>query len=207
MRGNTFGKLFSITSFGESHGTALGVTIDGMPSNLDVDLTELQTWLNKRRPGRLKISTSRDELDKIEVLSGIFNGKTLGTPITIIIKNTNQKSENYKELKNSPRPGHADETTLMKFGIRDHRGGGRSSGRETVSRVIGGYFASLIIKEVHIESFITQIAHFKNETINFDQQQGEIGFSDISMEPQIESFLLECKSTCVSCGVSIKIIA
>lgn len=207
MRGNTFGKLFSITSFGESHGAALGVTIDGMPPNVAIDLLELQKWLDKRRPGRLKVSTSRDESDILEVLCGIFQGKSLGTPITIIIRNTNQKSEDYNELEKNSRPGHADETTIMKFGVRDHRGGGRASGRETVARVIGGYFASLIISKIKIKSFITQIAHFKNETIDFDQKQGSLGFSDFAMEKDIESFLLDCKSNGESCGGSIRIIA
>lgn len=206
MRGNTFGKLFSITSFGESHGTALGVTIDGMPSNIKVSLKELQAWLELRRPGRLKVSTSRNEQDEIQVLSGLLNETTLGTPITIIVKNKNQKSEDYKDLKDNYRPGHADRTTQSKFGIRDHRGGGRSSGRETLSRVIGGYFASLITEQIRVKSFITQLAHFESEDYHFDTKLGKIGFSDPSKEEEISNFLIECKKNGESCGGTIEVV-
>ena len=202
MRGNQFGKLFSITTFGESHGEALGVIIDGMPSNVEISMDDLQAFVDRRRPGRLKVSTTRDEADKVEILSGIFENKTLGTPICVIVKNTNQKSSDYDKLKNEYRPGHADHTTLFKYGIRDHRGGGRASGRETVARVIGGYFASLIIKDIKAQSFITQIAHY---TFNQNTpEKSKLGLADSSCDQEIEKFLLECKQKGESCGGSVQ---
>lgn len=201
MRGNQFGKLFSITTFGESHGEALGVIIDGMPSNVEVSISELQKFVDRRRPGRLKVSTSRDEADQVEILSGIFENKTLGTPICAIVKNTNQKSSDYDKLKNEYRPGHADQTTLLKYGIRDHRGGGRASGRETVARVIGGYFASLIVNQIKAKSFITQLAHY-----SFNENKSEnsnLGLADSSKDQEVEDFLLQCKQKGESCGGSV----
>ena len=135
MRGNSFGNLFTITTFGESHGVGLGVTIDGMPSGFTVSLDDLQDELNKRRPGRLKISTARNEMDQAEILSGVFQGKTTGTPISMIIYNKDAKSRDYETIKNKFRPGHADYTYFKKYGIRDYRGGGRQSARETAARV------------------------------------------------------------------------
>jgi chorismate synthase len=157
MRGNTFGKLFSLTSFGESHGPAIGVVIDGVPSGLDFSLDDLQVALDRRAPGKSLGTSDRKEDDKAIVLSGIFEGKTLGSPIAVIVNNTNQKSADYDKLKNSHRPGHADKTTELKYGIRDHRGGGRSSGRETIARVIAGYFAGLVIPKVEVSAGITQM--------------------------------------------------
>lgn len=164
MRGNNFGKLFSITSFGESHGKSIGVVIDGVPSNLVVDLKALQEVLDKRRPGRLEGLTSRNENDEFQILSGIFEGKTLGTPICIIVQNKDQKSSDYDKLKTETRPGHADQTTLDKYGIRDHRGGGRASGRETIARVIGGYFAHLVMPQIEIFSYISKLGPFESST-------------------------------------------
>ncbi|MEX0799067.1 MAG: chorismate synthase, partial [Bacteriovoracaceae bacterium] len=181
MRGNSFGKLFSITSFGESHGPAMGVVIDGMPAGVSVDLESLQEELNKRRPGRLNVGTSRDEADQVEILSGVFEGKSLGTPIAAVVKNTNQKSQDYN--KSLRRPGHGDETFEQKFGHRDHRGGGRASGRETLARVIGGYFAGLILKEVRFKAYISQAGNFKAECSSpFDMEFGKCHFADPSQE-------------------------
>jgi len=151
MRGNTFGKMLSMTTFGESHGFAMGVVIDGIPPNLDFSYEKLTSWIERRRSGKMEGTSSRIEEDKPEILSGIFNDKTLGTPVAVIIKNTGQKSSDYDSIKNQPRPGHADQVTLDKYKIRDYRGGGRASGRETVSRVIAGYFASLILPDLEIE--------------------------------------------------------
>lgn len=204
MRGNQFGKLFSITTFGESHGDSLGVTIDGMPSNIKINLEHLQKFVDKRRPGRLKVSTSRVESDKVEVLSGIYEGVTLGTPIMVLVKNTNQKSHDYDKLKDQFRAGHADQTTNYKYGIRDHRGGGRASGRETVSRVIAGYFASLILPKLEVQTYITQIASHKF-TLNAPEFS-KFGLADSSKDTAIETFLLDCKSRGESCGGSIKCI-
>ncbi|MGB0454689.1 MAG: chorismate synthase [Bacteriovoracaceae bacterium] len=158
MRGNSFGKMFSFTSFGESHGVALGTIIDGVPPGLDFSLEDLQACLDRRAPGRVAGTTPRKEPDEAKVLSGVFENKTLGTPICIIVENKNQRSKDYDKLKSEYRPGHADKTTMLKYGIRDHRGGGRSSGRETIARVIAGYFASLIIPDVRVCGFITRLS-------------------------------------------------
>lgn len=152
MRGNSYGKMFSITSFGESHGKAMGVVVDGMVPGIEIDENELHQFLLRRAPGQTKGTTDRVESDRPDILSGIFEGKTLGSPIAVLIKNTNQRSGDYDALKKGFRAGHADETTMMKYGIRDYRGGGRASGRETVARVIGGFFASKILKDVRVES-------------------------------------------------------
>lgn len=204
MRGNQFGKIFSITTFGESHGDSIGVVIDGMPPNTEVNLNDLQNFVDRRRPGKLKVSTSRNEKDRVQILSGVFEGKTLGTPICVTIKNTNQDSSEYEKLKDEYRPGHADQTTLYKYGIRDHRGGGRASGRETASRVIGGYFASLIVPQIEVNSFITQLAHFSFSENN--NKNSIIGLSDSSKDSEVESFLLKCKEDGESCGGTVKCI-
>lgn len=198
MRGNSFGDLFTITTFGESHGNALGVTIDGIPAGLEVNLEDLKLELDKRRPGRLDVSTSRNEGDSPEILSGVFENKTLGTPIAVIVKNTNQKSSDYKELKDQYRPGHADKTTMQKFGFRDHRGGGRSSGRETLSRVIGGYFASLIMPKIEFKALIHQIG--PHRTHKASELNSKLGLSDSSMDDTIQEFLLDLKSRGESAG-------
>lgn len=200
MRGNTFGKLFSITTFGESHGEALGVIIDGVPAGLKFDPESLQTELDRRRPGRLKETTARNEADKFEVLSGIFEEKTLGTPISIIVRNTNQRSSDYN--KEMYRPGHADKTTELKFGHRDYRGGGRASGRETLCRVIGGYFASLIIPELNVIAKITQIGPEKiSSPDDFRSiKNSTLGLSDHSKDKEISNYLLKLKEDGNSIG-------
>ena len=164
MRGNTFGKLFSLTSFGESHGPAMGVVLDGVPSGLLFSQEDLQKCLDRRAPGKSPGTSDRKEADTTEVLSGIFEGKTLGSPIAIIVKNTNQKSADYDQLKDFHRPGHADKTTMQKYGIRDHRGGGRSSGRETISRVIAGYFAGLVVPQVKVLAGISEMGELRFST-------------------------------------------
>ena len=151
MSGNTFGKNFKITTFGESHGKALGVIIDGCPSDIDFDLDFIQSEMDRRRPGGAAIGTKRDEKDRIEVLSGVFESKTEGTPIALILYNNNQKSHDYDQIKDIFRPGHADYTYYKKYGIRDYRGGGRASGRETAARVAAGALAKLILKKYGIE--------------------------------------------------------
>lgn len=143
---NSFGQLFRMTSFGESHGVGLGVVIDGCPAGVSFDEEFLQTSLNRRRPGG-KMVSGRKELDQAEVLSGVFAGKTLGTPIAIMVRNVDQRSEDYQEISRSPRPGHADDTWKNKYGHSDHRGGGRSSGRETVARVMAGAVAEMFLCE------------------------------------------------------------
>jgi chorismate synthase len=158
---NTIGKLFTFTSFGESHGKGIGGIVDGCPSGLELDEAYIQQELNRRRPGQSSISTPRKEGDKVEFLSGIFEGKTTGTPIAFIIWNENQHSSDYDHLKEVYRPSHADYTYQQKYGIRDHRGGGRSSARETASRVVAGAIAKLALKQQGIEiiAFTSQVGH------------------------------------------------
>lgn len=201
MAGNSFGELFRITTFGESHGAALGCIIDGIPGNLTVNLDDLRAELKRRAPGQHEVHTTRKEADEPEILSGVFEGKTLGTPITVIVRNTDQRSEDYKELKNNYRPGHADETTMKKFGIRDHRGGGRASGRETVARVIGGYFAGLILKNVSTYAYIQQVGPYRlTTTPAHGSDRGEINVPDKKLTATIVDFLKECKAKGESAG-------
>lgn len=202
MPGNSFGEMFRVTTFGESHGEALGVIIDGMPGNLTVNLDDLAKELKRRAPGQHKVHTSRKEEDLPEILSGVFENKTLGTPITVIVRNTNQKSADYKNLKNDYRPGHADKTTMLKYGIRDHRGGGRASGRETLARVIGGYFAGLILNQISVYAYIEQVGPHKLTTspANHQVDRGEINIPDAEMTKRVITFLDECKSKGESAG-------
>lgn len=202
MSGNSFGQLFRITTFGESHGEALGVVIDGMPAGISVNVEDLRKELKRRAPGQHAVHTSRKEDDLPEILSGVFQDRTLGTPITVIVRNTNQKSSDYDNLKDSYRPGHADKTTMMKYGFRDHRGGGRSSGRETLARVIGGYFAGLIISDISFFAYIEEIGHFKlpYKPQDHSVDRGEINIPDKKMSDDVVSFLSECKSKGESAG-------
>ena len=158
---NTIGKLFTFTSFGESHGKGIGGIVDGCPSGIELDEEYIQKELNRRRPGQSDISTPRKEDDKVEFLSGIFEGKTTGTPIAFVIWNENQHSSDYDQLKEVYRPSHADYTYQQKYGIRDHRGGGRSSARETASRVVAGAIAKLVLKKsgIEITAFTSQVGH------------------------------------------------
>lgn len=153
MAGNSFGQLFKITTFGESHGAAVGVIVDGCPSNIDVDLEFIQAELDKRRPGQSKITTQRKETDTVQILSGVFEGKTTGTPIAMVIPNEDQRSKDYSHIKDTYRPSHADYTYDVKYGNRDYRGGGRSSARETVARVASGALAKLYLKQLGIQIF------------------------------------------------------
>ena len=158
---NVFGNILTLTTYGESHGTAIGGVIDGFPSGIDVDIDFIQTELSRRRPGQSKITTGRNEADKVEILSGTFEGKTTGCPIGFIIKNSDQHSDDYDNMRNVFRPSHADFTYEMKYGIRDHRGGGRSSARETVARCVGGAFAKLALKKygITINAFTSQVGN------------------------------------------------
>lgn len=160
---NTIGTIFSFTSFGESHGKAIGGVIDGCPAGINIDETFVQNELNRRRPGQSSVSTPRKENDKVEFLSGIFEGKSTGTPIAFVIWNEQQKSGDYDHLKNLYRPSHADYTYQQKYGIRDHRGGGRSSARETASRVVAGAIAKLALRKygISINAFTSQLGHIK----------------------------------------------
>ncbi|NDW09286.1 chorismate synthase [Dysgonomonas sp. 520] len=162
---NTFGNIFRLTSFGESHGVAIGGVIDGCPSGIEIDMDFIQNELNRRRPGQSKITTPRKEADEVEFLSGIFEGKTTGTPIGFIVRNANQHSSDYDNMKDLYRPSHADYTYQKKYGIRDHRGGGRSSARETIARCVGGAIAKLALKQLNISitAYTSQVGHVKLE--------------------------------------------
>ena len=157
MAGNTFGRIFTLTTFGESHGAAIGGIIDGCPPGIEVDFDAIQHELNRRRPGQSAIVTQRKEPDEVQFLSGIFEGKTTGAPIGFMVPNTNQKSDDYSHIKDVYRPSHADYTYDKKYGIRDYRGGGRSSARETISRVVGGAIAKQVLPQVTINAFTSSV--------------------------------------------------
>jgi chorismate synthase len=202
MPGNSFGSVFKCTTFGESHGEALGVIIDGIPAGLIFSLTDLTKEMKRRAPGQHKVHTARKEEDIPEILSGIFEDKTLGTPIAVIVRNTSQRSQDYDNLKNDYRPGHADKTTIQKYGIRDHRGGGRASGRETLARVIAGYFAGLVIPDIKFYAYIEQVAHYKLAQLPKDLSvdRGAINIPDPEMTKEVISFLEDCKHKGESAG-------
>ena len=172
MTSNTIGKIFNFTTWGESHGKAIGCVIDGVPSNIKLSEKDIQPYLNKRKPGQSKFTTQRKEEDKIEILSGTFEGKTTGHPISLIIYNQDKKSKDYSNIKDKFRPGHADYTYWAKYGIRDHRGGGRSSARETAMRVAAGAVARRVIEKkiknkVIIKGALIQIGKYKINYANW----------------------------------------
>lgn len=150
---NTFGNIYRLTSFGESHGPGIGGVIDGMPAGIEIDLEEVQRELSRRRPGQSKLTTPRKESDEVEILSGLFEGKTTGCPIGFFVRNTNQHSSDYENMRNLFRPSHADFTYTRKYGVRDFRGGGRSSARETIARVVGGAFAKQALRKLGVEIY------------------------------------------------------
>lgn len=160
---NSFGQIFRLSSFGESHGKGIGGVIDGCPAGLEIDLDFIQNELNRRKPGQSKITTQRDESDQVEFLSGIFEGKTQGTPIGFIVRNKDQHSDDYNNLKDVFRPSHADYTYIQKYGTRDHRGGGRSSARETIARVVAGAVAKLLLKRVgvSIHAYVSRVGEIQ----------------------------------------------
>ncbi|GIL17525.1 MAG: chorismate synthase [Oligoflexia bacterium] len=195
MSGNSFGRHFIIHTFGESHGAALGAIVDGCPAGLDFDLSFLQSELDRRRPGTNQSVSSRQEPDQVEVLSGVFQGKTLGTPIALIVRNQDQRSADYDQIQNQPRPGHADDIWRQKYGHVDHRGGGRSSGRETVSRVLGGAVAKMVLQKIYpnlkFETRIIQMGPFQNpsetqiaEALEKAKAQGESFGAQIELRIQ-----------------------
>ncbi|WP_228236033.1 chorismate synthase [Allomuricauda sp. M10] len=184
MAGNSFGQLFRLTTFGESHGKALGGVIDGCPAGLELDLDFIQQELDRRKPGQSAIVTQRKEPDTVEFYSGLFEGKTTGTPIGFAIHNTNQKSHDYSHIKDSYRPSHADYVYDQKYGFRDYRGGGRSSARETASRVVAGAIAKQFLKDVKISAFVSQVGELKLE-----KPYQELDFSNI------ESNAVRCPDT------------
>lgn len=180
MAGNTFGNLFKIMTFGESHGRGIGVVIDGCPAGIELDLIYIQNQLNRRKPGQSKIVTQRKEADEFEILSGIFEGKTTGTPITLFIANTNQKPRDYAHIQDKFRPSHADYTYTQKYGHRDYRGGGRSSARETAARVAAGAIAQQILEQkgIKITAYVSQVG-----SIKLEKDYSELDFNQIEATP------------------------
>ncbi|MCL4104887.1 UNVERIFIED_CONTAM: hypothetical protein GTU68_018594 [Idotea baltica] len=172
---NSFGHLFRVTTWGESHGPALGATVDGCPPGVTVDPAMLQHWLDRRKPGQNKYTTQRREADEVEILSGVFEGQTTGTPVQLMIRNTDQRSKDYSEIMEKFRPGHADITYWQKYGIRDYRGGGRSSARETAARVAAGGLARAALKllapQIEITGYMVQMGPHKIDRAQFDWDQ------------------------------------
>ena len=200
---NTFGKRFTLTTFGESHGKAIGCIVDGIPAGLQIDEEFIQAQLDRRKPGKSKLETARKEDDKVEILSGVFEGVSTGTPIAMIIYNTNQKSKDYSNIKDLFRPGHADFTYYHKYGIRDYRGGGRSSARETAARVAGGAIAQLMLKElgIEIQSGIVEIDGIKAQKIDFEYAKtSKLNALDESIESLQEEAVLKAKNEHDSVG-------
>ena len=171
MSVNTFGRIFRFTTWGESHGPSLGAVVDGCPPGLPIDETAIQPYLNARRPGQNRFTTQRQEPDQVRILSGTFEGKTTGTPISLMIENTDQRSKDYSEVAKAYRPGHADYVYDAKYGFRDYRGGGRSSARETAARVAAGGIARLVIPEVAILAYVTELGGDAIDPANFDASQ------------------------------------
>ncbi len=200
MAGNSFGQIFRITTFGESHGPGIGVVIDGCPAGLTIDKDFIQNELDRRRPGQSAIVTQRAELDTYKILSGAFEGKTTGTPLTFYIENTNQKSKDYSHIKDNYRPSHADMTYDKKYGNRDYRGGGRSSARETAARVVAGAVAKLLLREVNISirAGVTQVGHIvldqAAQTIDWSQVEHNIvRCPNATLAKQMEAHIAETK--------------
>lgn len=200
MAGNSFGQTFRITTFGESHGTAIGVIIDGCPSGLEIDLDFIQAELDRRRPGQSAIVTQRKEGDKVEILSGVFERKSTGTPIALIIYNADARSKDYSHIADKFRPSHADFTYSKKYGNRDYRGGGRSSARETATRVAAGAIAKLLLKKqgVDITAYVNQVGHLKleksYESLDFKQiESNPVRCPDQVLAAEMETIILKVK--------------
>jgi len=200
MAGNSFGQIFKITTFGESHGPGIGVVIDGCPAGLTIDKVFIQRELDRRRPGQSAIVTQRAEPDEFKILSGAFEGKTTGTPLTFYIENTNQKPKDYSHIKDNYRPSHADMTYDKKYGHRDYRGGGRSSARETAARVVAGAVAKLLLHKanISIKAGVTQVGHIvlQQEIQSMDWSQVEqniVRCPDIEIAHQMEAHIAETK--------------
>lgn len=209
MAGSSFGNIFRITTWGESHGAALGVVVDGCPAGLALDTDDIQCYLNRRKPGQTRISTPRKEADAVEILSGIFDGRTTGTPISMLVRNTSHHSADYSEIANYYRPGHADYTFDAKYGFRDYRGGGRSSGRETIGRVAGGAIAAKLLKEFGIElmAYAKSIGPIHADMNKFDRQaisQTPTCMPDQEASARAEAYLANCMKNYDSAGGMIE---
>ncbi len=200
MPGNSFGKLFRITTFGESHGAALGVVIDGCPPGLLIDQSSIQMELDRRKPGQSKIVTQRKEADTFEILSGVFENQTTGTPIALLFRNKDARSKDYSHIKDKFRPSHADYTYQAKYGVRDYRGGGRSSARETVARVAAGAIAKQLLSQygITVNAYVNQVGHLKLEQDYKDLDLGLTEFNivrcpDPEMAGEMEQFIKQVR--------------
>lgn len=211
MSGNTFGRLFTVTTFGESHGPALGGVVDGCPPGLALDETDIQGDLDRRKPGQSKYTTQRRESDSVQILSGVFNGKTLGTPIGLLINNEDQRSRDYSKIKDTYRPGHADYVYEQKYGLRDYRGGGRASARETAIRVAAGAIAKKFLRDhagVTVRGYVAQIGSIAID--NFDWEQVEINpffCPDADCVPAMEKLIDETRRKGESVGARVNVVA
>ena len=208
MSGNTFGKLFKITTFGESHGTAMGCILDGCPPQIELTKEDIQYELDKRKPGQSDVTTQRKEDDAVEILSGVFGGKTLGTPIGMIIYNKDQKSKDYSNIKDVFRPNHADITYQAKYGHRDYRGGGRASARETVNWVAAGAIAKKILKKegVSVHGFVSEIGQVKADSINYKHINNKYFFCDESKLADLDSMFKDLIEEGNSVGAKLGVV-
>lgn len=211
MAGSSYGKLFQITTWGESHGKALGVVVDGCPAGLPLSEKDIQFFLDRRKPGQTRISTPRQEDDSVEILSGVFEGKTTGTPISLVVRNTSQRSSDYGEIANYYRPGHADYTFDQKYGFRDYRGGGRSSGRETIGRVAAGAIASKLLWQlgIRLTAYTRSIGPVTIDESRFDPQailETPTCMPDRLASEKAEAYLAECMKKYDSAGGVIECI-
>lgn len=211
MSGNTIGKLFTVTGFGESHGLAIGCIVDGCPPGLELSEADLQGDLDRRKPGTSRHTTQRREADEVQILSGVFEGKTTGTPIALIIHNTDQRSKDYSDIMQTFRPGHADYTYLHKYGLRDYRGGGRSSARETAMRVAAGAIAKKYLKQrlgIEIKGYMAQLGPIKYD--NFDWaavEQNAFFFPDANKVTELEEYMDALRKEGNSIGARINVVA
>jgi len=210
---NSFGHLFRVATWGESHGDAIGATVDGCPPGIKLSEDDIQPWLDKRRPGQSKYTTQRKELDEVQILSGTFEGITTGTPIQLLIKNQDHRSKDYSEISNTFRPGHADLTYHLKYGLRDYRGGGRSSARETASRVAAGGIARKIlatfVPEIEITGYLVRIGKMEIDRKNFSTTAiGENDFwcPDSAIVPHWEEYIKNLRKSGNSVGAMIEIV-
>ena len=211
MSGNSFGKLFQVSTFGESHGLALGCVVDGCPPGIELTEADIQIDLDRRKPGTSKFTTQRKEPDQVEILSGVFEGKTTGTAIGLLIRNTDQKSKDYSEIAQKFRPAHADYTYQQKYGIRDYRGGGRSSARETAMRVAAGAIAKKYLKErygILVRGYVSQIGDVVAEAHDWDQvEQNPFFCPDINAVPKMEALINQLRKEGSSVGAKVTVTA
>lgn len=211
MSGNTFGLLFTVTSFGESHGPALGCIVDGCPPGMSLSEADIQPDLDRRKPGQSKFTTQRREEDQVQILSGVFEGRTTGTPIGLLIHNTDQRSKDYGEIMDRFRPGHADYTYQQKYGFRDYRGGGRSSARETAMRVAAGAIAKKYLREtfgVRIRGYVAQIGTVRAEQFDWEQvEQNAFFFPDAAKIAELEDYIKAIRKDGNSVGARVNVVA